>query len=1176
MDGPLEFVKTAPILDPKVPFFKYLDMLTTISKNALNLHHQAYELFLALNPQLAYRSISKPDQAVKTNKKVEALLKSSMILLQRYCLIIQISLPRLPSFRRRTFNSALRAYQTNATYYMENLRHYQINGTLLYLQSYATQPNKDKQDEKRAKSRTTDDIIALGEFSTAKVLSNIPIHPNSTAQVPELSENLVLTSPVIPEQQPTIEKQTSMSIPTIKAPVASLLIRRTSSRWNKKDSLKSSVKVEKSHLNVKLPSIVTSSKELAKTDSALWKIEKDLERLKNVGIALEEELARNNHIRSNIRLLSRTTTSAPSDIVPTSASSIATNPISNTHVAAKAAVAEPSNSIRTHLSTYSVVEIADPTLSERRLSTSHKSLASRTATFVAQSLKESKSTTESNSPVVSRPIRNTGVVRNLIRHYETPSSSSSTSSQSNRLDPMLNGGRKSAVAAVSIEATETPTVHELTTKTQENSLKIEQLATTTTPTPTTVTIASRTPATIAALGLCSISRKNALPDLGDKQACISVSLSRHPSQKAIQDTTCNREGPIGNESNPSGSSKSVIPKLNTSASTSSYSLSKAQSAIAKSALILKDSQTMENPTKFRVSINPPCVKIVSQQDSGLKGPRISISSSSSPLEPLPVSSMNLTTVQNVSNKGIKTDSLNIDEKHSMQTSTHQNHMKPSLATSNLWANPRPPLGQTRTVSSSPIDAVTTRSSVATGFRARTESKSMAELGPSTSVPSNPQPGPKSMTVADVSEINLSNRPSPVSVSAKPMSSDESIRSWRRSVLCTFKDEANMSVEVDPLVINRCSLTGPSDNRSTVENNNEMDNKNHLGNDKDDDDDDRSYIDLIRIPTMSSTRSAKSVSATRTSSFSASSPLGSARFKRQDRPNFSGSLIKEIKRELEATDVHQPQGVKEVKKKSAYVPESDESDTETVNLEYLEVSPARDTQEWLEMRAREREQERENEILRRRYEENTDESENIHEEYTVPIQLMRTRLRSSNLIEKRLLETESKSQPCFIPSRSQHQFHSPSSSRDQGMTRYTPSSTKPIQPKPFCSTRQKYYEVMENSLKNDSKPQLHYNSSNSTTSTCTVRQLSPSCSISPAPSAFESLKATSPQIRITPSLKSFATGSTVDLQTPKFFPSSSIAASSVRSLCLTTAQTGNEPSLSAVSSGSDIQTRETKK
>ncbi|KAK3818086.1 MAG: hypothetical protein J3R72DRAFT_502912 [Linnemannia gamsii] len=1241
-DEPLEFTKTAPLLDPKIPFFKYLDMLATISKDALALHQQAYEIFLALNPHLSYASvtITKEDSThpIKLNKRAETLLKSSMILIQRYCLILQVSLPKLPSFRRRTHSNTLIAYEVKAVGYREDLTEYKDEGALVHLQACFLRSKAATQRDipmPKYTQHTTTSVLQANEECVAKITTTAKfVSAKSTEQVPETSDNPSVARSVMVEERPfTVramhqacapdvvaqadltssipadgpirrsrsavikekprEAKGQVSVPDVVAEAEPASptpidapIRRTSRRKRRSAEPQVKVEVTLSTTDIAAEAEAGPSGSIPLTESALRKWEKEMKRLKEVGMMMEEQIGQLTHIHPNNNP-TNTAPAAPSvtpSIPARSTPAAVSHPFNNASTIAPASTAavEPIKRAMTNTAAAPTVILTVPTPPAVTLSTLPKPLATR-AIFTPAPPGVTKSTTKRTSPATGA-IRESGVVRNLIRQYETPSSSSSTSSNGDRTGIVL--GRKSiSTAAPAAAATNTTTTPE--NSTAKMNSKIGQAASTT----TTTTIDNRPKATemvtLTSNPFCC-PRKGASPNLGDKQnlpAHISLSTAKI---------------------------RSVKTPVQEPASSGSYSMSKARFAIAKTVLaadalhnspvsqswdqsfnssISKTSSTPPSLARYNNSNDQPSTTTSTQTTKTKDGRRTSRSYAKDATEAPTVSASSPSCLDPFSSS--LSSARLVDKDRSQRTATvstsrssaigyhskasigqqtllkvpvqgSQCRPKPSLSASGLWNNPPPPLSQLRTVSSSSINTVTSSSSVATVFRDAAESKPVVALGLCNFNPSNTplENGPS----AAATEVNLSNHSSPKSTYSKPLSSDESIRSWRRSIPPTVTAIQNShyhdSIAYQSHQAN--STATPLDEEVAFDWKSEVD-----GDGDGEDDDGESHVDLIRIPTMSSVRSSTTVSTAHTLSFSASSPLGSGRFKPHRRPKLSSVLVQEMmteeetKADVQDTKEEDREAKREGKKKSNYDgPESDESDTEIANLQYLEVPPARGTQAWLQMRAQEQEQEETQKLLTEI--DGVDGSEYGTEESADTTPLVRTRYSSkysttniagNGMNTQQLSGTSSRPSVRHIhfeerlssPVQEQSQeFRSMQRESKQELGETSsffprgriPSFTQPFKSEHHHAEHHTYFNYNNGIRQKNPRSLRHYASTVSSSSTCTVRQPAPSHSVSPASSAFKSLRAT-PSISstMTHSIKSISTGSTTTLKTPKFYPSS---------------------------------------
>ncbi|KAK3806601.1 MAG: hypothetical protein JOS17DRAFT_846787, partial [Linnemannia elongata] len=1233
VDEPLELTKTAPILDPKIPFFKYLDMLTIISQSALFLRQQAYEIFLALNPHFSYASPSSTSslnirqQPVKVNKKIEALLKSSMILLQRYHLIIQVSLPALPSFRRRTHGNSLKAYEARAAGYQEDLKQYQEEGGLLYLQACFVRAKAAQRDLNKpvepsfqvagsvsvggagVPSLSSDGPVAAKDLtplaksapatkSTDKKVTE-PSSGSATTAIPPVvvmvktplktkdhssdpvavtkrplntkdPRNVPVLAVVVDEKSPKNKEQPSVLtiVAESTSPSSRPPSRRSSRR--KKPALEVQVKVDG---KVEVTTTTTDTAAIssapaiavdptpplpnepaALTSTALWKLERDLERLLKAEATMKDQIAQSAHIRARaskstitanpttavpststatpvlltagalaqlstaiqptatstplrsylLSAVSQPSPAAPSAVTSTSVHStpatVNAHPSTDVIPANTTTVEQPKHSAKADTVAIPAVTLTTPTPAGTP-STSHKPLTTRGTPSYSPPKETSKSTNKRISPATGA-IKGSGVVRNLIRQYETPSSESSTSSQSDRPDLQLNRKKKPTTMA----ATTSLTTPAGAPATAANGLKTGR------PTSSTITVAASTKTDTGTTttrgagvgtGLVSRARKDASPDLGDKQSPAPVSVlgvKTHPAPKSIRVVNSNNNGltpPI------------VPPVANASASSASYSLSKARSAIAKSALILETHQTTHTQGQSRDQAPKPRTAAEAVKDLYLLGSQTKVDADK------------------------QSSSLQVPAQG------QQSRTRPTINGNDLWNNGPPPLSQTRMVSSSSVNTAISTTSVAAAFRAGAESKPVVVVGDPTFNPPKPPLEARS-AAAVISEANLRNRPSPTPMSSRAMSSQESIQSWRRDVPvpASASRPPHMNIQDEYISTSAGSIT----NQPTVDWLNDVDYE-----DNDDEDDGLSHVDLIRIPTMSSVRS----SATTTTSFSASHLLGSDRFKSRQRPSLSSALIQEKKQE----ETPKEDG-KEVKKKpSGYVSDTDESDTDTVNLQILEVPPARNTQAWHEMRSRQLEHEREEEERLRIEEDDGDgsESDNAYGGYSQLGQEPRhdSKYSTMRVDTNSQRQTTTSLQPKLSHVRFDGHTASQSSPQDQGQTREgkqelnetpfkssAPSYTQPFKPEHHHPIQ---YSSFNNTRHHVSqrgpRPTGQYAPTISSTSTSSIRQPSLANSISPASSAFASLRGTPAPSTMAPSIKSFATGSTTTLEPPKFYPPS---------------------------------------
>ncbi|KAF8945856.1 hypothetical protein BGZ47_001815 [Haplosporangium gracile] len=1251
VDEPLELTKTAPILDPKIPFFKYLDMLTTISQNALSLRQQAYEIFLALNPHFSYASSSASNHnlrqhPVKVNKKIETLLKSSMVLLQRYCLVIQVSLPKLPSFRRRTHGNSLKAYEVRAAGYLEDLKQYQEEGGLLYLQACFVRSKAAERDISMSVVPLSQGQVGAGagggddasvvpsvdiQMVAKAALANFaPAAKSTDKEVPEPFNNSATTATATPPIVVVVEKPSEskghLSVPVVVAekphrakdqlnvPVVVVIEKpsktreqpsvpvivaestspsrspsRRSSRSKKPTpgaQLKGVLEVISPPADTEAiapPDAVASETStpsgLVLTSAALWKLERDLERLQKAEVAMKEQIVQSAHIRARasestavpstttatpVRLTaaalaqlstaalptatsvplcsylpasvlqSSTTVPRPSAAAPSTATSTPVHSTPATVYTCSSVVVIPAGKAtmgqlkRSKVSTVvtPAVTLTVPTPPMGTSSIPSKPLTTRGTLSYSSPKETAKSTNKRMSPATGA-IKGSGVVRNLIRQYEIPSSASSTSSQSDHSDLKLNRKKKPSTTAAAAEiALTTPVGSEVKIAKPGQTITNTSFTTTTFTTPATATAASRTTTTIGAgvgTGLISQPRKDALLDLGDKQNTAlgsASSLKTHP----VQNTPPNNRDSARSNNNKNGFTHPVVPPVvSTSTSNASYPLSKARSAFAKSTLILETHQTTHTQGQSHDQPSKPRTAAEVVKDSYLLRSQT------------------------------KAD---VEKQSSLQVPVqgYQSRTRPILNGKDFWNKQPPPpsLSQTRKISDSLINAVPLTTSVATVFRGGAESKPVVALGDPTFAPSNP-PLEVRPAVAVVSEVNLSNQSSPISTSSKAMSAQESIDSWRRDVPTAASASRHPHVAMQDERIS--ASVGPITSQPPVDWLNEADYE-----DNDEEDDGQSHVDLIRIPTMSSARSSATATTTRTASFSASHPLGSDRFKPRHRSRLSNALNQEEKQKETQEVQKRKEDGKEVKKKtSGYIPDTDESDTDTANLQILEVPPTRGTQAWLEMRTRELEQEREEEARPRLGEDSGDDSgpENgydasfqLEQQHRYDSKYSTTRVDGTN----RQRQTVNFSRPRLSQVRFDvHGSSQPSSQGQRGMRERkqeldeisinssAPSFTRPFKPEYHPPIQHSSFNNTHQAVSQQgSRPTRQYASTISSTSTRSIRQPSLTHSVSPASSAFASLRGTPAPSTKAPSIKSFATGSTTALNPPKFYHTTAAA------------------------------------
>ncbi|KAF9102508.1 hypothetical protein BGX29_004523 [Mortierella sp. GBA35] len=1153
-DESLEFIGTTPSLDPKIPFFKYLDMLNIISNSALSFHQQAYEMFMALNPHFSYASVSVLAQPVKLNKKIETLLKSSMILLRRYCLI-QVSLPRLPSFRRRTHGSSLKAYETRAVHYREILEQYFEDGALLYLQACvvrsAQQQDRSYSESVQGSGNAPSSDEQRGDKSPQPTE---PLPAKSTDRVSESSHPLTATRSVTQEQLPKDQKDLATAESTLPSPPAAPS-RRSIRRKNKKQEAEIQAEVEEPSSTI----ADTPPEDSDPAAVALWRLERDLEKLKKAGALMEEQIAQFAHIRSATKLTPAASTPTPTVVSPLPVRSTAAHSILSRPSTAGTTATELSKPAKAGTVIAPVVTLTTPTPVTVSPSTSPKPVLSRYALSPANG---AKSTTTKPKPVVSAKTGSTGtsVVRNLIRQYETPSGSSSSST---------------ATAMV--------------------------------PAPPS---------------------KPILPDLGNKQKDLSHS-SASVKSRFVEDPRV-REDKI-KDSDVSTISTSHRPIVSTTinlpVSSGFSSLSKARSAVAKSVQILeayqgsssvtgqmRDAPLKSNgdltasgkassiPSRHGSKMTTPSSQInnATQQDKQLKhststlslteihsngGNRIQRSNTdgatlsslpSSCPDPLPRSSVTrmVTSGPSTQDAGfqVRPDTGKQSSSLEVPLQGFQSRTRTSIDTSDSRAHSPAHISQVQTMSSVSMDSLTSTSAA---NRAGPKYKLAVALRSVAFDPSDPTIEQRSPP-----QISPSSRSSPKSTSTNAISSDESIQTWRRSI--------------PPVVA--AGLHSPVDSLGQLLNDNQPNspvgepfadqlavNWSHEGDYEDNDevDDGKSHVDLIRVLTMSSIRSSATANTNRTRSFSASSPLGSARFKRHQRSDgnlrSTGSNVpvqeknKEVVREVAEVKKKEKelvQETKDVRKKPAYIPETDDSDVDTATLQYLEVPPAKGTQAWLDLRLLEAEQVRQ----KQQQEEDAGGSDYSLEDPSDTSRLERRR-HDSKYSTMRIINKDSRGQTTSSrPQLSQVRFDAyvppPQPSQVQDSTRVVgafsstrregkqelqeifrktnvPLFTKPFKPDPHRMVRHASFDNTRVSFPQEgSRPLRHYASTISSSSTCSIRQPALSHSVSPASSAFASLRAT-PSSSLAPSVKSFATGSTVTLKTPKFFPPSTTSVNVVQ-------------------------------
>ncbi|OAQ33835.1 hypothetical protein K457DRAFT_886278 [Linnemannia elongata AG-77] len=1235
VDEPLELTNIAPVLDPKIPFFKYLDMLTIISQNALSLRQQAYEIFLALNPHFSYApsstacNLNMRQRPVKVNKKIENLLKSSMILLQRYYLIIQVSLPKLPSFRRRTHGNSLKPYEVRAAGYQDDLKQYQEEGGLLYLQACFVRaktakrdlhnpikpsvqvaggagvlpyPSSDGQTVAKAltpfaksvpaakssdkkfpepctssASTATPPVVVMVENSP-KTKDHSSVMVAAAKRSPKTKDPLCVPFPVVVvnEQAPNTKEQLSVHSVIVKSTSSSSRPpSRCSSRCKKhapEAQVEVKVKVEMTSTTTDTaattsppatagePTLPSPSVPAALTSTALWKLEKDLERLQKAEATMKEQITQTAHIRaraSKSTLTAIPTTAAPStstttpvvltvaalaqlptatpptatstplhSSLPAAPSAVTSTPVHSTPAtvnvrpstvvipANTTKVEQPKRTAKTGAIVVPSMTLTAPTPTGTP-STSHNPLTTRGTTSYNPPKETAKSTNKRLSPATGA-IKGSGVVRKLIRQYETPSSASSISTQSERPDLQLNRKKKPTTTSAVTTSLTTPAGAPAKAA---NGLKTGKLTTSTLLVATSSKTGAGSTTTEGAgvgTGLLSRTRMDALPDLGDKQSREPVPASGVKTRPGQNTPTRNRGSIRADNNSNNGLTQPIIPPVvNTSASSASYALSKARSAIAKSALILENHQktTLTQEQLRDQASSKPRTAAEAVKNSYLLGSQTKAAAGVDKQSPLQVPAQ---------------------RQHS-QTTT------PTLNGDDFWNNRPPPLSQTRKVASSSVNTAISTTSVATVFRAGAENKPVVPLRDPTFTPSKP-PLEARPAAAIISEVNLSNRSSPISKSSNAKSSQESINSWRRDV------PVPASASFSPHTYNQgehiSTSAGSITNQPAADWHNEADYE-----DNDEEEDGLSHVDLIRIPTTSSGHS----SATATTSFSASHPLGSDRFKPRHRPSLSSVLVQE----KEQQETPKEDG-KEVKKNSSgYTPDPDESDTDSANLQILEVPPTRDAQAW--MRARERELEHERE------EEDEEEGSQLEEDggddgsedgYGGYSQLEQGRRHDGKYSIRRVdtssqRQTAISSQPKPTHVRFDGHRNSQSSPRVQGQLHEgkqelnetpvksgAPCFTQPFKPEHHPPIQHSSFSNIHHHVsQHEPRHTRHYAPTISSTSTRSIRQPSLAHSISPASSAFASFKCTPAPSTMAPSIKSFATGSTTTLEPPKSYPPS---------------------------------------
>ncbi|KAG0218487.1 hypothetical protein BGX33_007269 [Mortierella sp. NVP41] len=1111
-DESLEFIGTAPSLDPKIPFFKYLDMLNIISNSALSFRQQAYEMFMALNPHFSYASVSVLAQPVKLNKKIETLLKSSMILLRRYCLI-QVSLPRLPSFRRRTHGSSLKAYETTAVHYREILDQYFEDGALLYLQACvvqsAQQQDRSYSESVQGSGNAPSSDEQRGDKSPQPTE---PLPAKSTDRVSESSHPLTATRSVTQEQLPKDQKDLATAESTLPSPPAAPS-RRSIRRKNKKQEAEIQAEVEEPSSTI----ADTPPEDSDPAAVALWRLERDLEKLKKAGALMEEQIAQFAHIRSATKLTPAASTPTPTVVSPLLVRSTAAHSILSRPSTAGTTATELSKPAKAVTVIAPVVTLTTPTPVAVSPSTSPKPVLSRYALSPANG---AKSTTTKPKPVVSAKTGSTGtsVVRNLIRQYETPSGSSSSSSQSDH-----------------------PRV-------REDKIKDSDVSTIST---------SHRPIVSTTINLPVSSGFSSLSKARSAVAKSVQILEAYQGSSSVTGQV--RDAPLKSNGDLTASGKaSSIPRRHGSKMTTPSS--QINNATQQDKQLKHSTSTLSLAEIHSNGGN----RI---QRSNTDGATLSSLPSPCP-DPLPRSSATrmVTSGPSTQDAGFQVRPDTGKQSFSLEVPLQgfQSRTRTLIDTSDSRAHSPTHISQVQTMSSVSIDSLTSTSAA---NRAGPKYKLAVALRSIAFDPSDPtieqRPPP---------QISPSSRSSPKSTSTNAISSDESIQTWRRSIPPVVAAGPHSPVDSLGQLLNdnqpNSPVGEPFADQLAV-------NWSHEGDyeDNDDEDDGKSHVDLIRVLTMSSIRSSATANTNRTRSFSASSPLGSARFKRHQRSDgnlrSTGSNVpvqeknKEVVREVAEVKKKEKelvQETKDVRKKPAYIPETDDSDADTATLQYLEVPPAKGTQAWLDLRLLEAEQVRQ----KQQQEEDAGGSDYSLEDPSDTSRLERRR-HDSKYSTMRIINKDSRGQTTSSrPQLSQVRFDAyvppPQPSQVQDSTRVVgafsstrregkqelqeifrktnvPLFTKPFKPDPHRMVRHVSFDNTRVGFPQEgSRPLRHYASTISSSSTCSIRQPALSHSVSPASSAFASLRAT-PSSSLAPSVKSFATGSTVTLKTPKFFPPS---------------------------------------
>ena len=549
-----------------------------------------------------------------------------MILLQRYHLIIQISLPKLPSFRRRTHGNSLKAYEVRAAGYQEDLKQYQEEGGLLYLQACFVRVKAAERDLNKpvepsiqvaggasaggasVPSPTSDGhMVAKAPIPSTK---SVPAAKSTDKKVsePSTTSTTTTTPPVIVtvEKPPKTKDPPSVPVPvvvvneqspktkgqksalTVVAECTSPSSRRPNHRSShcKKLTPETQVKVE---VEVEVTSTATDTTAIASarattgeptppspsepaalTSPALWKLERDLERLQKTEATLKEQITQSAHIHaraSKSTITAILTTAAPSTSTatpvlltaaalaqlstatppaatstplrsylraaasqpsPAAPSAVASTPVHSTPATVNArpstvaisanttTVEQPKRSANAGTVVVPAVTLTAPTPSGI-LSTSHKLLTTRGTPSYSPPKETAKSTNKSISPATGA-IKGSGVVRNLIRQYETPSSASSASSQSDLPDLQLSRKKRPTTTIAATASLTTPAEAPATAASGLKTGKPNTSTITVSTSTKTETGTTTTGGVGVGTGLLSRTRKDASPDLGDKQS----------------------------------------------------------------------------------------------------------------------------------------------------------------------------------------------------------------------------------------------------------------------------------------------------------------------------------------------------------------------------------------------------------------------------------------------------------------------------------------------------------------------------------------------------------------------------------------------------------------------------------------------------------------------------------